>query len=46
MTIPYSFSGEIVLFMLIVSLVTGSISSLYAVIKAQRLSPIEAIGYI
>jgi putative ABC transport system permease protein len=44
MTIPYSFSGKIVLFMLIVSLITGCVSSLYAVIKAQRLSPIEAIG--
>ena len=46
MTIPYSFSGKTVLFMLIVSLVTGCVSSLYAVIKAHRLSPIEAIGYI
>jgi ABC-type antimicrobial peptide transport system permease subunit len=46
LTIPYNVSGKIGLLILAVSLVTGCVGSLYAVLRAQRLSPIEAIGYI
>ncbi|MHC4684770.1 MAG: ABC transporter permease [Planctomycetota bacterium] len=46
LTIPYSFSGKIVLFILIVSLLTGCASSLYAVLRASRLSPMETIGHV
>lgn len=44
--IPYSVSGRVVLLLLVVSLVTASVSSLYAVLRTTRLSPIEAIGYV
>jgi ABC-type lipoprotein release transport system permease subunit len=45
-TEPYSFSGTVALLILAVSLVAGCVSSLYAVLRAQKLSPIEAIGYV
>ena len=44
--IPYSVSGRVVLILLVVSLVTACISSLYAVLRARRLSPLEAIGHV
>lgn len=46
LSIPYSFSGTVALLILAVSLVAGCVSSLYAVLRAQKLSPIEAIGYV
>ncbi|MFQ6032520.1 MAG: ABC transporter permease [Candidatus Zixiibacteriota bacterium] len=46
LTLQYSISGTIVLLILVASLATGCVSSLYAVLRAQRLSPIEAIGHL
>jgi ABC-type lipoprotein release transport system permease subunit len=44
--IPYSVSGRVVLLLLVVSLVMACVSSLYAVLRTTRLSPIEAIAYV
>lgn len=46
LTIPYSVSGRVVLILLVVSIVTACVSSLYAILRAKRLSPMEAIGYV
>ena len=46
LTILYTVSGRVVLTLLLVSIVTACISSLYAILRASRLSPIEAIGYV
>jgi putative ABC transport system permease protein len=46
LTIPYSVSGRVVLILLVVSIVTACVSSLYAILRARRLSPMEAIGYV
>ena len=46
LTIPYSVSGKVVLILLAVSIVTACVSSFYALLRARRLSPIEAIGHI
>ncbi|MDP2644933.1 MAG: cation transporter [Desulfobacterales bacterium] len=45
LTIRYAVSGRIVQLMLIVSLITGCVSSLYALLRARRIGPIETIGY-
>ncbi len=44
--IPYSVSGRVVLLLLVVSFVIACVSSLYAVLRTRKLSPIEAIGYV
>lgn len=46
LVLSYTVSGRIVASIFIVSLVTASVSSLYALLRTTKLSPMEAMGYV